>query len=61
MNFEPRYRYSTPTRCGASSAGPREEVKKGDFNPKMYNSFTDGTKAAIRDGGGGQRHRARLP
>jgi predicted homoserine dehydrogenase-like protein len=24
-----------------------EEVAKGDFNPKMYNSFTDGTKAAI--------------
>jgi predicted homoserine dehydrogenase-like protein len=24
-----------------------EDVAKGDFNPKMYNSFTDGTKAAI--------------
>ncbi|WP_370661467.1 hypothetical protein [Candidatus Pantoea bituminis] len=24
-----------------------EEVAAGDFNPKMYNSFTDGTKAAI--------------
>jgi hypothetical protein len=26
---------------------PEEVVAKGDFNPKMYNSFTDGTKAAI--------------
>ena len=47
MNFEPRYRYSTPDTVWGFFGWTEEEVKKGDFNPKMYNSFTDGTKAAI--------------
>ncbi|MGX7705194.1 NAD(P)H-dependent oxidoreductase [Methylobacterium sp. Gmos1] len=47
MNFEPRYRYSTPDTVWGFFGWSEEEVKKGDFNPKMYNSFTDGTKAAI--------------
>ncbi len=47
MNFEPRYRYSTPDTVWGSFGWSPEFVAKGDFNPKMYNSFTDGTKAAI--------------
>ncbi|UEM19034.1 Gfo/Idh/MocA family oxidoreductase [Skermanella mucosa] len=47
MNFEPRYRYSTPDTVWSFFGWTEEEVAKGDFNPKMYNSFTDGTKAAI--------------
>lgn len=47
MNFEPRYRYSTPDTVWGFFGWTKEEVAKGDFNPKMYNSFTDGTKAAI--------------
>ncbi len=47
MNFEPRYRYSTPDTVWGFFGWSAEEVAKGDFNPKMYNSFTDGTKAAI--------------
>ena len=47
MNFEPRYRYSTPDTVWSFFGWTDEEVAAGDFNPKMYNSFTDGTKAAI--------------
>ena len=47
MNFEPRYRYSTPETVWGFFGWTEEEVAKGDFNAKMYNSFTDGTKAAI--------------
>jgi len=47
MNFEPRYRYSTPDTVWGFFGWTDEEVARGDFNPKMYNSFTDGTKAAI--------------
>jgi predicted homoserine dehydrogenase-like protein len=47
MNFEPRYRYSTPETVWGFFGWSEEEVAQGDFNPKMYNSFTDGTKAAI--------------
>ena len=50
MNFEPRYRYSTPDTVWGFFGWSEEEVAKGDFNPKMYNSFTDGTKAAIEMG-----------
>ena len=46
MNFEPRYRYSTPDTVWGFF-GWRKRWPRGDFNPKMYNSFTDGTKAAI--------------
>lgn len=47
MNFAPPYRYSTPDTVWGFFGWSDEEVAKGDFNPKMYNSFTDGTKAAI--------------
>ncbi|MBY6154453.1 Gfo/Idh/MocA family oxidoreductase [Vannielia litorea] len=47
MNFCPSYRYSTPDTVWDYFDFTPEQVKSGDFNPKMYNSFTDGTKAAI--------------
>lgn len=47
MNFAPHYRHSTPDTVWGFFGWTEEEVAKGDFNPKMYNSFTDGTKAAI--------------
>ncbi|MDF1726444.1 MAG: Gfo/Idh/MocA family oxidoreductase [Sulfitobacter sp.] len=47
MNFCPDYRYSTPDTVWNHFDFTPEQVKAGDFNPKMYNSFTDGTKAAI--------------
>lgn len=47
MNFAPHYRYSTPDTVWGFFGWSDEEVAAGDFNPKMYNSFTDGTKAAI--------------
>ena len=47
MNFQPHYRYSTPDTVWGYFGWSDEEVAAGDFNPKMYNSFTDGTKAAI--------------
>ena len=47
MNFQPEYRYSTPDTVWGYFGWTDEEVAAGDFNPKMYNSFTDGTKAAI--------------
>ena len=47
MNFQPHFRYSTPDTVWKHFGWTDEEVAAGDFNPKMYNSFTDGTKAAI--------------
>ena len=47
MNFCPSYRYSTPDTVWDYFDFTEEQVASGDFNPKMYNSFTDGTKAAI--------------
>lgn len=47
MNFCPSYRYSTPDTVWDYFDFSPEQVASGDFNPKMYNSFTDGTKAAI--------------
>ncbi len=47
MNFEPRYRYSTPDTVWGLFGWTEEEVARDKLNPKLYNSFTDGTKAAI--------------
>ena len=47
MKFEPRYRYSTPDTVWEYYGFSEAEVAAGDFNPKMFNSFTDGTKSAI--------------
>ena len=47
MKFEPRYRYSTPDTVWGYYGFSAEDVAKGDFNARMFNSFTDGTKSAI--------------
>jgi predicted homoserine dehydrogenase-like protein len=47
MKYEPAFRYSTPDTVWHYYGWSEEEVARGDFNPKMFNSFTDGTKAAI--------------
>ncbi len=47
MNFAPPYRYSTPETVWGFYGWSEEEVAAGDFNPKMFNSFIDGTKSAI--------------
>ncbi len=47
MKNEPQYRYSTLDTVWEYYGFSREEVAAGDFNPKIFNSFTDGTKAAI--------------
>ncbi|EYR77921.1 NAD(P)H-dependent oxidoreductase [Shinella sp. DD12] len=47
MNFEPRYRYSTPDTVWGLFGWTEEQVAADNLNPKLYNSFTDGTKAAI--------------
>jgi predicted homoserine dehydrogenase-like protein len=45
--FAPRYRRSTPeTAFGYYGFSP-EQIATGGFNPKMFNSFLDGTKSAI--------------
>ena len=47
MNFEPRFRYSTPDTVWSLFGLSEELVKNDKLNPRLYNSFTDGTKAAI--------------
>lgn len=47
MKFEPHFRYSTPDTVWGHYGFSAEDVAKGDFNPRMFNSFTDGTKSAI--------------
>ncbi|MDE0112914.1 MAG: Gfo/Idh/MocA family oxidoreductase [Albidovulum sp.] len=47
MKFEPHYRYSTPETVWKYYGWSEREVAEGDFNPKLFNSFTDGTKSAI--------------
>lgn len=47
MKYVPDYRYSTPDTVWDHFGWSKEEVAAGDFNPKMYNSFVDGTKSAI--------------
>lgn len=45
--YLPEYHYSTPETVFDYYGFSRREVAKGDFNPKMFNSFLDGTKSAI--------------
>lgn len=47
MKYEPRFRYSTPDTVWQFYGFSEEQVAQGDFNAKMFNSFTDGTKSAI--------------
>ncbi|MDR1242966.1 MAG: SAF domain-containing protein [Deltaproteobacteria bacterium] len=45
--YLPEYSKSTPDTVWDHYGFTREQLAKGDFNPKMFNSFLDGTKSAI--------------
>ncbi|SDT35012.1 NAD(P)H-dependent oxidoreductase [Microterricola viridarii] len=45
--YLPEYRYSTPDTVWDYYGFTDEQLAGGDFNPKMFNSFLDGTKSAI--------------
>ena len=45
--YLPEYHYSTPDTIWDYYGFTKEQLAKGDFNPKMFNSFLDGTKSAI--------------
>jgi len=45
--YLPEYHYSTPETIFEHYGFTKEQVEKGDFNAKMFNSFLDGTKSAI--------------
>lgn len=45
--YLPAYHASTPDTVWGHYGFSEEQVKAGDFNPQMFNSFLDGTKSAI--------------
>jgi predicted homoserine dehydrogenase-like protein len=45
--YLPEYRQSTPETALKLYGFSDEAISSGDFNPKMFNSFLDGTKSAI--------------
>jgi len=45
--WKPEYRFSTPDTIWDHWGVPRDVVERGRMNPKMFNSFLDGTKPAI--------------
>ncbi|MQF69239.1 flagellar biosynthesis protein FlgA [SAR202 cluster bacterium AD-804-J14_MRT_500m] len=45
--YSPNLRKSTPDTVWTLYGHTEDEVLRGDLNPKMYNSFLDGTKSAI--------------
>jgi predicted homoserine dehydrogenase-like protein len=45
--FAPHYRRSTPETAFGYYGFTPEQIATGGFNPKMFNSFLDGTKSAI--------------
>ncbi|WP_167133033.1 NAD(P)H-dependent oxidoreductase [Paramicrobacterium chengjingii] len=45
--YLPEYHYSTPDTVWDYYGFTDEQLATGDFNPKMFNSFLDGTKSAI--------------
>lgn len=45
--YLPEYNYSTPETVWNYYGFSDEQLAGGDFNPKMFNSFLDGTKSAI--------------
>jgi predicted homoserine dehydrogenase-like protein len=45
--FAPLYRRSTPDTAFGYYGFTPEQIANGGFNPKMFNSFLDGTKSAI--------------
>jgi predicted homoserine dehydrogenase-like protein len=45
--YLPAYHGSTPDTVWAHYGFSDEQVRQGDFNPQMFNSFLDGTKSAL--------------
>jgi predicted homoserine dehydrogenase-like protein len=45
--YAPQYRRSTPDTAFGYYGFTPEQIATGGFNPKMFNSFLDGTKSAI--------------
>jgi len=45
--YLPEYHHSTPDTVWDHYGFTEEQLASGDFNPKMFNSFLDGTKSAI--------------
>ncbi|TPW75792.1 flagellar biosynthesis protein FlgA [Schumannella soli] len=45
--YLPEYNYSTPDTVWNYYGFSDEQLASGDYNPKMFNSFLDGTKSAI--------------
>lgn len=45
--YLPEYNYSTPDTVWDYYGFTQEQLATGDYNPKMFNSFLDGTKSAI--------------
>src|SRR6266568_1771374 len=45
--YLPEYNTSTPDTVWSYYGFTDEQLARGDFNPKMFNSFLDGTKSAI--------------
>ena len=45
--YLPEYNYSTPDTVWNYYGFTEQQLASGDFNPKMFNSFLDGTKSAI--------------
>ena len=45
--YAPRYRRSTPDTAFGYYGFTPEQIATGGFNPKMFNSFLDGTKSSI--------------
>jgi len=45
--FQPEYHQSTPSTIWGYYGFTDEEAKRGGMNPKVFNSFLDGTKSAI--------------
>ncbi|MGO1768441.1 MAG: NAD(P)H-dependent oxidoreductase [Microbacterium sp.] len=45
--YLPEYHYSTPDTVWDYYGFTPEQLASGDYNPKMFNSFLDGTKSAI--------------
>jgi predicted homoserine dehydrogenase-like protein len=45
--YLPAFRTSTPDTVWDHYGFSQEQIRKGGFNPRMFNSFLDGTKSAI--------------
>lgn len=45
--YLPEYNYSTPDTVWNYYGFTEQQLASGDYNPKMFNSFLDGTKSAI--------------